>query len=41
MRRIENLSRALAGALISVTVVLVALAQPLAALAGSGSPGGM
>ena len=41
MHRISKLSHGLVAALISLTVVLVVLAQPLAALAGGGSPGGM
>jgi hypothetical protein len=39
MHRIANLRHGLAAALISLTVALVVLAQPLAALAGNGGPG--
>jgi hypothetical protein len=40
MHRIATLRHGLVAALISLTVALVSLAEPLAALAGSGSPGG-
>lgn len=38
MHRFENLKHGLAAALISLTVALVALALPLAALADGGGP---
>jgi hypothetical protein len=39
MHRFANVKHGLVAALISLTVALVALAQPLTALAGDGSPG--
>jgi hypothetical protein len=41
MHRIANVKHGLVAALISLTVALVALAQPVTALAGNGSPGGI
>jgi hypothetical protein len=39
MYRFANMKHGLVAALIALTVALVALAQPVTALAGDGSPG--
>jgi hypothetical protein len=41
MHRFANVKHGLVAALISLTVALVALAQPVTALAGNGTPGGI